>query len=339
MPRQKTVRIRQTDLLDHPAVNAWDKLWPARVKPEGIEVLKQKKKGAVYRLAGVGPGNSAIIAKRARQEKAVIECTIYEKVLPYLPMSTLHYYGSIEEHDGRFWWLFLEDAGDQQYSPSVREHRAIAAQWFGVMHTSAKHVDLKTHLPCRGPNLYLIYLDSICELVPQILASPALSTDDLVVMASILSMCEFLQAHWSQIESFCERIPRTFIHDDCLAKNVHVRTTRDGLTIAPFDWGGAGWGLPATDLGQLRLPYRGQPPENPDFVTYLSCVRDMWPSFDVQTIRQLANLGQMFWSIKVIRRTLPEFDYDWVQIEHVMYNLKIYETTLADSIRFARWES
>ena len=337
MSKQGKIKIIQTDLLEHPAVKAWGKLRPARVKPDRIEVLKEKKERAVYRLPEVGPGNSAVIAKRARQEKAVLERTIYEEVLPNLPMTTLDYYGSIEEEDGRFWWLFVEDAGDQQYSPSVREHRAIAARWFGVMHTSARRVDLKTHLPDRGPNLYLLYLVSIRELVPQIRAIPALPADDLAVMANIVSMCEFLEAHWSQIESFCERIPRTFIHDDCLAKNVHVRTTQGGLTIAPFDWGGAGWGLPATDLGQLRLPYRGQPPENPDFVMYLSCVRDMWPSFDVQTIQQLANLGQMFWSIKVIRRALPEFDYDWAQIEHVMYNLRIYETTLADSTRAARW--
>jgi thiamine kinase-like enzyme len=339
MPKQKTIRILQTDLLEHPAVKAWGELRPERVEPEQIEILKQKTKGAVYRLAGVGPGNSAIIAKRARQAKAVIERTIYEEVLPHLPVTTLHYYGCIEEEDGRFWWLFLEDVGEQRYSPSVEEHRALAARWFGEMHTSAERVGLKANLPDRGPNLYLTYLRSARELIPQIRPITSLSVDDMAVLINIVSICVFLEAHWSQVETFCDRMPRTFVHDDCLAKNVHVRTTQAGLTIAPIDWGGAGWGLPATDLGQLRLPYRGQPPANPDIATYQSIVRDQWPSLDAQTIQQLANLGQMFWSLKVISRAVPEFDYEWAHIEHVMYNFRIYEAALADSIRLARWEN
>jgi thiamine kinase-like enzyme len=339
MSRQKPIEILQTDLLEHPAVEAWTELRPERVKPERIEVLKEKKKGAVYRLAGVGPGNSAVIAKRARRAKAVVERAIYEEVLPNLPVATFHYYGCIEEGDSRFWWLFLEDVGGQQYSPYVGEHRTLAARWFGVMHTASESVTMKTHLPDRGPNLYLTYLRSAHELIPQIPAIPSLRATDLAVLTNIVSMCEFLEAHWSQVEGFCNQMPCTLIHDDCLAKNVHVRMTQAGPTIAPFDWGGAGWGLPATDLGQLRLPYRGQPPDNPDFVTYLSIVRDQWPSLDLQTIQQLANLGQMFWSLKVISRGVPEFDYEWAQVEHIMNNFKIYETALADSIRSARWDN
>ncbi|MCK4977002.1 MAG: hypothetical protein KAS36_08720, partial [Anaerolineales bacterium] len=99
MPKQRIAKILQTNLLEHPAVMAWGELQPGRVKPDQIEVSKQKKKGSVYRLAGVGLGNSAVIAKRAREEKALIESAIYEEVLPRLPIHTLHYYGSIEEND------------------------------------------------------------------------------------------------------------------------------------------------------------------------------------------------------------------------------------------------
>jgi hypothetical protein len=205
------------------------------------------------------------------------------------------------------------------------------------MHTSAEGADLKASLPDRGPNLYLSYLRSAHESIPQIRAITSLSADDTAVLTHIVSLCEFLQAHWSQIETFCDRMPRAFIHDDCLAKNVHVRTTQAGLVFTPFDWGGAGWGLPATDLGQLRLPYRRQPPDDPDYATYRSIVRDQWPSLDVRTIALLPNLGQMFWSLKVISRAVPEFDCEWAQTEQVMYNFRIYETTLADSMRSARW--
>lgn len=338
MPKQKDIRILQSNLSGHPSIKAWGELWPEPFKPDRIEIIKQKKKGSVYRLFGVGPRKSAVIAKLTRREKAVVERAIYEKVLPFLPVNTLQYYGSIKDGDGRFWWLFLEDVGDQRYSPDVDEHRVIAAQWLAAMHTSAECINTKTSLPCRGLNLYKTYLDSILELIPQIRAMPELARDDLSVLKNILSMCECLAVKWNEIDGYCKKIPRTIIHDDCLAKNVHVRTTQNGLTLAPFDWGGAGWGLPATDLGQLRLPYRDKPPENPDFDMYLKLVRDEWPKFDIQLVQELANLGQMFWSIKVIFRAIPEFDHDWADLEYVMYNFRIYETTLADSLRFSIWD-
>jgi hypothetical protein len=338
-PGRKTVEIVQNDLLEHQAVKAWTELSPARVKPERIEVLKEKTKGAVYRLVGVGPGNSGVIAKRCRHERAVIERPVYEKVLPHLPVPTIQYFGCIEEDENRFWWLFLEDVGDERYSPFVEEHPALAAQWLGTMHTAAESLRVKAPLPDRGSNHYLEYLQSAREAIPQIRAIPSLRPTGRTVLQHIVSLCEFLEANWTHVDKLCDRMPRTFIHGDCLAKNVHVRTTQEGLTLAPFDWGGAGWGLPATDLGQLALPYRHLPPASPDCATYLSVVRDHWPGLDIQTVRQLANLGQMFWSLKVISRSIPEFDYQGAHIESIIDKFGVYESVLADSIRAARWEN
>ena len=66
IPKHKTDRTLQTNLLEHPAVNAWRELRPENIKPGQIEILKERKNRAVYRLVGVGPDNSAIIAKRAQ---------------------------------------------------------------------------------------------------------------------------------------------------------------------------------------------------------------------------------------------------------------------------------
>jgi hypothetical protein len=324
---------------NHPAVKAWAELGSGRFEPEQIEILKQKQNGAVYRLASVGPGNSAVIAKRCRHERAVIERAVYEEILPHLPMPTPHYYGCVEEEDNRFWWLFLEDIGDQRYSPFAEEHRALAAQWLGAMHTAAEGLRVKALLPHRGPDHYLMYLRSARQAIPQIRAIPSLKATDQTILQNIVAMCEYLEAHWGQVETFCDHMPRTFVHGDCLAKNVHVRRTRAGLTIAPFDWGGAGWGLPATDLGQLGLPYRDLPPTHPDCATYRSVVGDQWPSLDIQTIQQLANLGQMFWSLKVISRGVPEFDYPEAHLESIINKLSVYKSVLANTIRSARWEN
>ena len=334
---RKEIRLQKSNLDIHPSIKAWGEFWTEPFKPNQIEIIKEKKKGSVYRLFGVGPGGSNVIAKLTRQEKAIIERTTYEKVLPFLPVKTPRYYGSKKDGDGSFWWLFLEDVGDLRYSPFVDEHRMIAAQWFAALHSSAISINQRISLPCRGPDLYLSYLDSILALIPRILAILDLTRADLAVLKNILSMCEFIVANWIEIENFCTEIPRTFIHDDCLAKNVHVRTTGNSLTLAPFDWGGSGWGLPATDLGQLRLPYRGKPPENPDLDLYLKLVRDVWPKFNFQLVQELANMGQLFWSIKVIYRAIPEFDYDWAELKYVMYNFRIYEITLADSLRYSIW--
>jgi hypothetical protein len=336
-PKPKAVETITTNLLEHPAVEAWAELQPERVEPDQIEVLKLKKKGSVYRLDGVGPGGSAVIAKRCRHERAVTERLVYEEVLPRLAVSTLRYHGCWEEADDRFWWLFLEDVGDEPYSPLVQGHSAAAAEWLGTMHAAAADLPVKNLLTDRGPDHHLAYLRSAGETIPRIRVLPSLEPTERTVLQNIVSLCEFLGAQWAHLERFCDRMPRTFSHGDCLAKNVHVRGSQSGLTIAVFDWGGAGWGLPATDLGQLALPYRDLPASDPDCATYLSAVRERWPKLDTQTVQQLANLGQMFWSLKVISRCVPQFDYEGAHIESIVSDFNLYGTVLADSIRSARW--
>jgi hypothetical protein len=335
---QNRLKILRTDLIGHPAVKAWAELCPKRVEPQQIEILKEKAKGAVYRLAGVGPRNSAVIAKRCRQERAVIERPVYEEVLSRLPVPAVRYYGCVEEADGRFWWLFLENVGDETYSPFVEQHITLAAQWLGLMHTAGEDLEMKSTLPDRGPNHYLSYLQSARRSIPQLRAIRSLKPTDQTILQNIVSMCEYLETSWDQVVDFCSRMPRTFVHGDCLAKNVHVRTTQDGLTIVPFDWGGAGWGLPATDLGQLGLPYRHLPPTDPDCATYVSVVRERWPNLDLHVVRQLANLGQMFWSLKVIGRSVPEIDSEGTHIESLMAKFSVYKSILVKTIRAARWE-
>jgi hypothetical protein len=339
-PRSKkatAIEILRSDLLQHPAVRALAKLRPEHRVPTQIEVLKQKSKGAVYRLVGAGPEQSAIIAKRGRFEKVAIERSVYEEVLPHLPLVTLDYYGFVEEEDGRFCWLFLGDVGDQRYSPFVEEHRVLAGQWLGAMHTAAEGINGQVALRDRGPAFYLDHLQTARETIPEIRTISSLEAGDRVLLKEIVSMCEFLEGSWSQVETFCDRMPRTFIHDDCLAKNVHVQTNQAGLTFAPFDWGGAGWGLPATDLGQLGLPHRGLQPGDTECAAYLSAVQAHWPSISIHIIQQLANLGQMFWSLKVISRSIPEFDDKRTHMETLTSNYRLYASVLAKSIRAARW--
>src|SRR5438046_161827 len=122
-------------LVEHPAVKAWAALNPERVEPENIEVLKFKRcdsKSAVYRLEGVGPDGAAVVAKRCLAKTASVERIIYEEVLPRLPIPALGCYGFVEMPGEGYCWLFLEDAGREEYSSLDGEHRAIASPWLAA---------------------------------------------------------------------------------------------------------------------------------------------------------------------------------------------------------------
>ena len=334
---KKTKKVLEIDLLEHPTVKAWGEIQSERFMPERIEVLTRKKKGAVYRLVGVGPNNSAVIAKRCKSEKAMIERIIYEEVLPYLSVSSPNFYGYTKEQDGIFWWLFLEDVGDQPLSPILATHRTLSAQWMGEMNTTVEITNMNSHLPDRGPAYYQRYLQTVREMIPEIRIYFSHEANHQEILKDIISMCEFLEGHWNQIEIFCNQIPRTLVHGDCQVKNAHVRSTHTGLIFAPFDWASAGWGLPATDLGQLALPYKSLPPTNPDYTTYLSVVRDEWPDFDLEIVQQLANIGQIFWSLKVISKSIPEFDDKETYLEGLLYNYNVYASVLTAAIQAVKW--
>src|SRR6266498_1107164 len=103
MPKRVTKVVTPTNMLEFPAIKARRELRPEPVQPDEIEILKGRKETAMkraYRLAGVGPEGSAVIAKWCRRAKALIEHTIYEEVLRHLPIPTLRCYGLVEERDG-----------------------------------------------------------------------------------------------------------------------------------------------------------------------------------------------------------------------------------------------
>jgi Phosphotransferase enzyme family len=335
VPKRATTEIIRTHLLEHPAVKAWGRLLPGQVEPESVEILREKKETAIYRLEGVGLAGSTVIAKRCPQVGAVIEQTIYKEILPHLSITGIHYYGFVGEPDNKFCWLFLEDAGEETYSPYIEEHRALAAQWLGLMHTSAAHVAAAGHLSGRGPGHYLEHLQSGRAKILRSLANRALKVDDLVVLESIVSQCEILESYWSQVERFCEGLPQTLVHGDFTGKNLRVRTGRAGITLLAFDWEMAGWGIPAADLAQSAQLRTGGFSANPSILTYWSAVQDHWPSLDLPTIQRLANCGKAFRCLAAINwkaERLMEEGADWVLSE-----MRIYQAELSDAIRAAPW--
>ncbi len=263
---------------EHPALRAWLELRAGGVEPEraAIRTVRCKPKSTVYQLVGVGPGGSAVIAKHCLRATARIEHAVYVEVLQRLPLTALRCYGLVEEGNGPWCWLFLEDAGEERYSPECADQRALAGRWLGTLHTSAAHVGATVRLPDRGPGYYLEHLRSARDTVRRNGTNPELATEDREVLARVLSSCDLLEARWGEVQRSCEDMPRTLVHGDCVVKNVRVRSSPAGLALrgllvgrtgvlaapegpGPTPVGRLGKGLPTAgddELGQrqARLP-------------------------------------------------------------------------------------
>jgi aminoglycoside phosphotransferase (APT) family kinase protein len=168
------------------------------------------------------------------------------------------------------------------------------------------------------------------------LTNPELKSDDLIVLESIVVQLEALESRWHQVEEFCAGLPPTLVHGDFTGKNLRVRTGRAEITLLPFDWEDAGWGVPAADLVPSALLGSGGFSANPNIVTYWSVVQDHWPSLGLPTIQRLANLGKAFRCLAAINWKAQRLVYEGA--EWVVSEMRIYHTELSDAIQAATWK-
>ncbi|HYY73593.1 MAG TPA: ABC transporter transmembrane domain-containing protein, partial [Solirubrobacterales bacterium] len=300
------------ELGDHPAVKAWSRLHPA-AHPRALTVLKEserKPKSAVFRLEGCGPKGTSVVAKRCRRSSADLESTVYETVLPGLPISSLRYHGRVE--DGDWSWIFLEDAGGERYSPLIREHRELAARWIADLHRSATEIPEASRLPDRGPDHYLAHLRSARGALVRQLDTRATDGAEVRLLVTLMLQFQVLESGWEGVRAFCETLPRTFVHGDLSRSNLRTRAGAAGLALVAFDWEKAGWGVPAPDVAYLgprnRLPaarFResGEFPGfclDPCLDTYGSALQNGSASLDRERVELMATVGTLFRSIATI---------------------------------------
>jgi len=310
-----------SELFAHPAVVAWRRLWPELV-PETVEELRERPTSAIYALTGLGPHGSAVIAKRSRAHKAMMERTIYQEVLPDLPVSVPRFYGMTAHGDG-FGWVFTEDVGQEPFSPASPTHRTLAAQWLGQLHSAAARLDAASRLPDRGPAHYLDHLRQGRETIGRSLDNPAWSAEDRRVLRAVSAQCDALERAWGGIERFCAGVPRTLVHGDFRPKNVRLRVIGADTTLFAFDWEMAGWGVPAPDLAVARGVTLV---EQVDLTTYASVARDYWPRLDAATLEELVVVGAMFrrlaaigWESLSLSRESPQW---------AVANMRVYRDEL-----------
>src|SRR3989442_1762371 len=94
----------------HGATRAWCNVSRGRVVPRAIETLQEfpqqpgssvDDRPSIYRLIGIGPEGSNVIAKRCEAAQALRERTIYETVLADVPVHTPRCYGLVPDEDER----------------------------------------------------------------------------------------------------------------------------------------------------------------------------------------------------------------------------------------------
>jgi Phosphotransferase enzyme family len=225
--------------------------------------------------------------------------------------------------------------GRERFSPLIEEHRALAAQWLGLMHTTAAHVATTARLPDRGPDHYLEHLRSARRTILRNLTNPALNVEDLAVLKSIISQCDLLEWRWSQVEKCCEGMSSTLVHGDFSPKNVYVRADQAGIGLFPLDWETAGWGVPAADLA----PSRGLlPAHQVDITVYWSIARECWPSLDIQVIQRLVKVGRIFRRLAAINWSSVSLTFGTHELlGGPMSEMRVYQAELSYLIPTAPW--
>jgi hypothetical protein len=290
----------------------------------------------VYRLDGVGPGGSDVIAKCSSPERIRTEQLIYEEVLPGLPLPAVRYYGVVDESDAGRCWLFLEYADGEAYSPRDEEHRAVAGRWLGLLHASASRAVRADGLPDRGPGYYFGRLRSAQDRILSGLADPAIAAGDRALLEAVAGQCEVVASHWGQVEGLCAGLTRSLIHGDFAPKNMRVRTGPAGATLLPFDWGSAGWGVPAADLAQSGAAsglwsYWA----SPDLASYCSALRGSWPHHEVRDLQPVSAVGKIFRCLVCIDLDAPDPAVGWAQGS--ARNMRDYQAEMDDAIRMMGW--
>jgi hypothetical protein len=321
---------------DHPAAAAWQVLGSQRRIPTEVEAVKVKKhaaKSSVYRLLQATQDGAPVIAKRYGAAVHRVERIMYEEVLPLLPVSSLRYYGAVEDGDERV-WIFLEEAGGERFSPADAAHRSVASHWLAMLHTGAAELPLAGRLPDHGPARYRRHLVAGRRLILENLDNRAFTTDEVALLRAIAEQCDMVERRWEELEEICAEAPSTLVHGDFRPKNVFVRDEPEGRRLLVIDWETCGWGVPAADLAASR--HADAP--TVDLDAYCRIAEKQWPGFDRPLARRLIRVGLIFRQLAAI---------EWAAVSKVctrvegvathLEGLRVYHQELNQALKDQSW--
>jgi aminoglycoside phosphotransferase (APT) family kinase protein len=310
MPSLETAAALEGDVRKIPAVQAWRRLQPAEIPTEVRRKERSKKRVEIYWLLGVGGGGGSVIAKRVKRPVAELEALVYRELLPTLPMPTLRYHGLVDAEDGHC-WVFIEYAAGERYSPLRSEHRRTAGRWIALVHHGLADGRFSAALPDRGLPHHLRRLHAVRQTVFEESTDPAFGRGGARVLHRLARLLDTMDSHWSELGSLCAMLPPTLVHGDFVRKNLRIRAADgDRLSLIAFDWGNAGWGPPAVDLGQVEDTARLA--ANPCLEAYRSAIHASGGSLDQETLEIQAAAGTLLRSLSAVywHRSRLSFDMD-----------------------------
>jgi len=324
------VGLEALDLPAHPAFKAWCRLCPNASTPIRIEKVfdvrsrghKGKHGATVFRLHGLQPEGTCIIAKRSKKGPAEAERDAYQ-FLSCLSVPGLRYFGFVEDTDAC--WLFLEDGGDQQFVSGAPDHRAAAYRCIARMHTESAKKGSADRFRDRG----ISYYDQLCHRSRDDLAhnaaSLALDLRDKQVLETLVFNLDEIGKQWDTISRICKRFPYSLTHGALLKRNLRVRSRAGQVDFLAFDWEHSGWGVPAIDVAWLLSwsPCSGAR-------DYWTRVRRAWPGVSPDDIEQLAKVGRLFRLIRCIAWESPYLAAHWY--EKPLRNLQGYAQELSQHL-------
>jgi hypothetical protein len=254
------------------------------------------------------------------------------------------YHGMLDEDADRC-WIFLEDAGDERYSPLIPEHRRLAARWLAALHEVAADVPEASRLPDRGPDHYLVHLTSAREALLRQQHERPSDPEEMHLLGTLLFQLEILESRWHDVRGFCEPLPRTLIHGDLSRSNLRVRRGEAGLELVAFDWERAGWGVPPPDLACLQPDERRSAARfkksgpffgfcaDPCLETYASALGNGSAHPRPETVERMAAVGILFQCLATIDWLGLRFTPDWTPRTQLM----MCSIWLSNAIQAAGW--
>ncbi len=329
MSKQTIPEILTEGVREHQAVQAWLQIQSGSWEPGSLEVLQQRRYSTVYRLKQVKQEGARVIAKRCRIAKARIEQTIYQELMPLMRMPALCCYGLLEEPDGEFCWLFLEDAAGVRYSPHLPHNRALAGRWLAEIQLAAMSAGLRSCLPDRELDHYLRLLRACRATLLAQLSCGAFSAEDAALLRNIAAHLDALESRWGEVEKICEVMPRTLVHGDFVTKNLRIRAAAASPALLVFDWEFAGWGVPATDLAQFvdRVA-------SPDLSLYCSILSGEQAHLDLRDIQAVAACGNLLRMIDQISWATAGQEFVFpAQLVKTISLLRSYESSILGALR------
>ena len=308
---------------EHAAVRAWSKFSGCRFRTERVQILKNEHDRKVWRLIGLGPGGSNVIAKLNPEADVVAEHRIYQEVLKRLPLPMATHYGLLKNKRNALCWAFLEDMGGMPYSPDEKEHWRVTAEFLAVLHTSGFNVLQDVQLPQRGSSYYhQCLLTARQNLHIALETSGHLTQAQRKVLGSLLERCDEVERLWPRLEQFCSSMPQTFVHGDLGERNVCLHPNRPDSNVMLFDWVSAGWGFCGIDLT----------PDNLDLEIYSSIMRNVWPRLDVTTCEAMASVGQLFRLLWAIQGSSEYLQSEGKRLYWIVDSLSYYQADMARTL-------